>query len=79
MCFIFVASNSVSETDTVSQIFRTVSQNTVEPRCTATAKFTKTSLYDHLGISDEILAVSQNVLTVTKTKTLKTWLRMKAS
>jgi len=52
----------------VSQIFPTVSQNTVEPLCTTTT-------WTHLNFtsrpsrySDEIVAVAQNVLTVTPLK-----------
>ena len=38
------------------------------------SKYAKTSLYDHLGIQI-IVAVSQNILKVTKVKPWKTWIR----
>jgi len=62
-------------TEVVSQIFPTISQNAVDHHCRTTTKINqvKPLFVTISGYSDEVLAVSQNVLTVTKVKPWKTW------
>ena len=59
---------TTSETETVSLIFPTVSQNTVEVRFTNTMKIHYNLTWRPFRYSDKIVGVSQNIFAAIKVK-----------